>query len=503
MVTIQTPDGPTATTQGATVWVQKFADFARYVWGGEYVYVQDISDELGGLNITTRADAREGGLQRDGVLVDPPGTVSTTLSMKRIRGDKLKSQLRRCFWVFDKRTQCRDFDDPTAWTEIERIYRGKVGTRTTTPGTSIMEANAEDMVNFDVTALADYDIYRIHLEEDAPAIGEGAYLVKCVDLCHGERCVACGDPETDAAFVAGTEDDGAGASPYILVNVAGGDVDAWTGVEISEWAGSDVDGITCLGQWGAAVSNGAAEVLYSRDRFTTRVNYTTTDLTAHPPNDIDAASQSLIVVAADDGYIYLSRDGLVTCPAVQEGGITTDNLTGVEIAPSNRQIIYVWSSADDIIIKSENGGETWFQVATTGTTGGITALKVHHDDANFVLVGTDAGEIYETKDGGETWDEQPDLVGMTTKADVTINDLDTQGGGVWFLAFNEGGEGDVHRVYVNYEDGAGGAWEYFNPLDGETYATTEPVLALAVADTNRCVAVGGDGAAAATVALLS
>ena len=287
-----------------------------------------------------------------------------------------------------------------------------------------------------------------------------------------------------------------------MVNVAGGDVDEWTGIEVDEWSGNDIDGITCLGQWGGAVSNGQAEVLHSRDRFVTRVSYTTADLTAHPPNDIDAASQSFIVVAADDGYIYVSRDGLTTCPTSLEGTITTENLTGVEIAPSNRQVVYAWTSADDIILKTENGGETWFQVATTGTGGtGITALKVHHDNANLVLAATDAGEVFQSTDGGETWTEQADLIGMSTKANVAINDIDTVGGGVWFLAGTESGEFD--RVYVNYEDGAGGAWEYFNPLDSETYATTVEIKAIAAADPNRLVAVGGNDSDTLLVALLS
>lgn len=499
MTAIRTPDGPIATTQGATVWVQRYADFARFVWGGECLTIGDISDERGGLSVTTRADARAGGLRRDGVLLDPPGTVSTSLSMKRVRGDKLKSELRRCFWLFDKRTQCQDFDDPQAWTEIERVYRAKVGSRTTTPGTSIGDTAAEDMVNFDVTALDDIDLYRLHLEDAVPIAA--IFNVLSVDVCHGERCAVCGDGETDAVIVAGTEGELL-STPHILVNVANGDPEAWTDIGVTEWGVNDVNGIVCLGQWGGAVSNGEAEVLYSRDRFTTRVAYTTAALTAHPPNAIAAASQSLIVVAGDDGYIYLSRDGLVTCPAVLEGGVTASNLTGVRIAPSNRQIIYVWSNAADVILKTENAGESWFQIATTGSGGtGIFSLEVHPDNANLVLAGTDAGELYESTDGGETWTEQAELLDLTVKANAHIVDLKAAGGGVWFAGVVEAAV--MTRVYVNYEDGASGAWEYFNPLDGEDYGTSEDLAAIAAVDPNRCIAVGGDGAAAAMAALLS
>ena len=511
MPDIVTPDGPVATTQGATVYVKRYGDFSRFVWGGECVFVGDIADERGGLNVTTRANALEGGLRRDGVLVDPPGNVTTTLSMKRLRGDKLKSRLRNCFWLFDKRTQCNNFDDPEGWTEIERVYRAKVGTRTTTPGTAISDANAEDMINFDITALEDFDLYRLHIEEAAPAIGNSSFLVKCVDVCHGERCVACGDPETDAVFVAGTTDDGSGSSPYVLVNEAGGDPGEWSQNEIAEWAGFDVDGITCLGAWGAAVSNDAESVIVSRDRFTTHVVANDTIFAAGPPNAIDASSQAFCVIVGDLGYIYISRDGLATLEIAVAGTVGAGvNLTGVRIAPSNRLVIYAWSNAADTIVKSENGGETWFALTVEDSAGnpiagtGITALGVHPDDENIVLVGTDAGEVWETLDGGESWAEQADIPGMVAKADAVVTDIETAGGGVWFMSVNEDSDGDQYaRVYVNYEDGANGAWNYYNPVDGTLYETEPIIAALAVSDPNRCVAVGGDGAAAAMVALLS
>ena len=504
MADIITPDGPVATTQGGTVYVKRYGDFSRFIPGGDCVYIGDITDELGGLNVTTRANAREGGLRRDGVLLDPPGTVSTTLSMKRLRGDKLKTRLKSCFWIFDKRTQCNDFDDPTAWSEIERVYRAKVGTRTTTPGTSIMEANAEDMINFDITALDDVDLYRLHVES-AAVEAAAPHTFKCVTTCHDERCVACGDDETDAVFVAGAELVAAGVSS-VYVNVANGDVGTWTDTATT-WAVGDVDDIVCLGNWGVAISNGeaaaGAPVLYSRDRFTTQVYVTPAWGPTNPPLCIDAASQNYAFIGAENGHVYVSRDGGVTWDESSGGEATAQNITGIRIAPSNRQIIYAWSSAADVIIKTENGGETWFQVGLTATGGtGPLSLDVHPDDANLVICGTDAGEVFESTDGGETWTEQGELAGTTTQANVTIVDIKAAGGGVWFLGANESGV-NTSRVYVNYEDGANGAWEYYNPLDGEVYNTTEDVVALAVAGPNRCVAVGGDGAAADMVALLS
>ena len=493
MANIVTPDGQVATSQGATVYVQPYGSFERFTWAGECVYIGDIADERGGLNVTTRGNAREGGIKRDGVLLDPFGNVTTTLGMKRVRGDKLKTLLKSCFWVLDKRTQCNDFDDPLQWSEIERVYRAKVNTRTTTPGTSIGGASTEEMVNFSITALEDWDIYRVHIENGTGPVAALGLL--CIDACHGERCTGCGDSETGAVLVIGTVDDG--ANPHIFVNAEGGDVNAWTDITVTEWGANDVNGIVCLGDWGAAVSNGEAEVLYSHDRFTTRVAYTTADLTAHQPNAIDASSQSFIVIAGDDGYVYISRDGLVTCPLSSIVGAA--NFTGVRIAPSNNQVVYVWSILNNAIYKTENGGDTWFAATVTG--GGFTAsLAIHPDNENLVLAGTVDGQLYESEDGGQTWTEQTVIPGITTKADVTFTDIEPAGGGVWFAGVTETGT-TTSRVYINYEDGASGAWEYYNPIDGEEYSAglTNYIYALAAVNPNRCVVA----ATASAVALLS
>jgi hypothetical protein len=243
-------------------------------------------------------------------------------------------------------------------------------------------------------------------------------------------------------------------------------------------------------------------VLYSNDRFVTRVAYTDATLTAHEPAAIDASSQSFVVFVGDDGYIYISRDGMVSYETSLAGTITASNLDGVMIAPSNKQVVYAWSSAADVILKTENAGDTWFQVALT-TAAGILSLCVHPDDENLVLVGTADGQIFESQDGGETFTEQGNLPGMTTKANVNIVDIKTAGGGVWFLGASE--TAVTNRIYVNYEDGASGAWEYFNPIDGEAYSVgaTAVIRAICATSPNSCVAVGGDSAAADLVALLA
>jgi photosystem II stability/assembly factor-like uncharacterized protein len=212
----------------------------------------------------------------------------------------------------------------------------------------------------------------------------------------------------------------------------------------------------------------------------------------HEPNCIDASTQTFVVIGANDGYIYLSRDGLTTAATVLNGTIGVgEHFTEIQIAPSNRQVVYAASVSDDFIVKTENGCETWFQLALTGSTGGITALAIHPDDANMVLVGTNLGEVYQTVDGGESWELQAELPDLLDPDDVTINDIKAAGCGVWFLALTESGRAAANRVYINHADGASGEWTYENPIDGTDYVLDEAPLALATAGANRCVVVGG------------
>ena len=57
--------------------------------------------------------------------------------------------------------------------------------------------------------------------------------------------------------------------------------------------------------------------------------------------------------------------------------------------------------ADDILLKTSDGGTTWeLTTAVTGSGDSITCVAPSGD---FWWVGTDAGELYYTKDDGDTW----------------------------------------------------------------------------------------------------
>jgi len=234
-------------------------------------------------------------------------------------------------------------------------------------------------------------------------------------------------------------------------------------------------------------------VIYSDDLGTTQVNVALTQA----PNDVDLINQAFVVVVADGGYVYGSYDAARTFEVLDAANATVSNLTSVMIARDNPQVIYAASNAADVIIKTENGGRTWAAVTATGMAGtGPTSLLVI--DQNHVLVGSGAGEIWESSDGGTTWTEQADLPGMTVKVNITVEDIKACACGDLGLVVSET-TGVETFFYRNVDGGASGRWDQ---PEQETATATYAFYALACCGSSHFIAVGGKTVTADEVLLL-
>jgi hypothetical protein len=127
--------------------------------------LEDSTDNLGGVTVTHRFNPR-GGIERSGIRLDVPGDVTSTLSMKRIQADSMKTDLKMCFWDLDQRMHCSgmDRDAWNQWEEITRLCQAKMTDRTIS-GISFDATDEDSMVNFSVSALDSYDIYRVSAQE--------------------------------------------------------------------------------------------------------------------------------------------------------------------------------------------------------------------------------------------------------------------------------------------------------------------------------------------------
>ena len=482
----------------ASVYIKKYGTLNPFVWGGRCWRLDDSSETLGGMSITSRFNPR-GGVERDTVRDEPPGESSGTLVMKRLQADRAKTDLKRCKWILDQRMQCGglDRDSPYKWEEITRQCYVKFNERGLSG--SNWEGDEDAMVNLPWVALYTEDIYRVGGSEKTSVASKSIKILD-VDVCQPERCPDRCDDQEDCVAVAVTEDDT--SNSYLLYNLTGGDDDNWTAVTLTDFGANDANAVKCLGNFFVAISTADTSIIYSDDLGTTQVNIdqaTVSDWTANPPSCIDGIDQTYIVMGGSNGYAYVSYDAARTWETVLSGEATASNLTDIMIARDNPQVIYATSNAADVVIKSENGGRTWFAVTVTGTGGtGPTSLYVINQST--VLVGTDAGEVFETVDGGTTWTEQVDLPGATVKANVTIHDIVGCGCDVLFLAAEESG-GVAGRIYRNVDGGAGGRWYEPNDIGALTTASG-PFAALACCGPNHAVGVGGVTATSSSAILI-
>lgn len=148
--------------QTMTVYLKLHSGFYSFVWGGRCMRLEETTETLGDISVTTRQNPR-GGLERDGVNVGAPGLASGTLAMKRIAADTMKTELKTCFWDLDKRYHCDgiDLDAWNKWVEISRLCQTKTGDRALGGSSFGPEDSEESMVTFTANALYEEDIYRV------------------------------------------------------------------------------------------------------------------------------------------------------------------------------------------------------------------------------------------------------------------------------------------------------------------------------------------------------
>jgi len=459
-------------TQAGTVYLKKAGTFGRFEWGGRQMRVGESSDELGGASVTTRQNPR-GGIERDTILKEAPGTVSFDLVMKDIQASRKKTELKRYFYHIDKRLHIegRDRDAPDAWKEIVRKTWCKASGRTT-PASS-WEGEEEGMVTLPFVGLDEIDIYRVTLESGTQ-VGEALSLVD-VAVARGE-----GDNPEEGALLYAVGTLVAVGSPYLYVNKHSGDNDQWTAVELTEWTTAAATAVLGLGDFVLIVSGGEGAILRSDDRGTSRVEVTYTDWASHEPIQIDGVDQTFIVVCGEDGYIWASYDGGRTWETLLIGSASTtiQNLSRIMINRNNYQVIWT-IGASNALLKSENGGSTW--AAVTGPSAGDDLIGLWVEDEDHLLILNNDGELWETGDGGETWTQQSALDDMM--AAPTAADIVAAPGDVYYLVATDTTD---TRVWQNVEGGADGYWVRLI-----TANPAQPLVAMVAVDANRAVAVGG------------
>ena len=162
----ETPSGSTGQFSlfSGTVWLKQTSSFDPFSWGGACMRIDgDGSETLGALTVTHRQNPR-GGVERDGIRIDPPAEATLTLMMKHRQANRKKTELRTCLWIVDQRQYCKDKDAWNQWDEITRYCTCAANSRTIT-GTGFDPSDEDAMIGIAETCMFVDDVYRVSGEE--------------------------------------------------------------------------------------------------------------------------------------------------------------------------------------------------------------------------------------------------------------------------------------------------------------------------------------------------
>lgn len=114
---------------------------------------------------------------------------------------------------------------------------------------------------------------------------------------------------------------------------------------------------------------------------------------------------------------------------------TDEQLTQLAIDWYNPRILYLGTTAGDVF-KSIDGGATWFSSAKI--RGQVSVLEVSNGDSRVVILGTESNGLYRTADGGGNWVEYKDQLKTFKNAD-NIYDLTQTSDGATMVMSSEYG----------------------------------------------------------------
>lgn len=114
---------------------------------------------------------------------------------------------------------------------------------------------------------------------------------------------------------------------------------------------------------------------------------------------------------------------------------TDEGLTQLAIDWYNPDVLYLGSTAGDIF-KSFDGGATW--ATATQIRGSVSVLDVSNGDSRVVVMGTTNNGFYRTADGGSTWVEYEDQLDGFKDADKVYDLSQTADGSTMIMSSEYG-----------------------------------------------------------------
>lgn len=301
------------------------------------------------------------------------------------------------------------------WSDFVAIYSNAEATNTTHKARKSFDADDPMTDDVEWTLGSFYEISGMSFGENAQTIVER----EVVDLVYASfvECGNCGyQNDGTKRLYAVTKSSGPG-SPGIPAEVVwtidGGS--SYSNVNITGLGGTvDPTGIEIFGNF-LTVLDTAGNGLWIAElnRITgapgSWSNVTAGFTTSNEARDMFVASSGLMFLAGQNGRIYKTTNVLTGVEEIfTGGGADFTRIAG----DGNGTIVAVGESG--VVVKSVNNGLTWSAVSSP-TSGTLWAVEVM--DKFVYWIGSGAGKVWYTVNGGETWVE------VTFSGSVQIDDI--------------------------------------------------------------------------------
>lgn len=308
---------------------------------------------------------------------------------------------------FDVHINFGQCDDPTNPNTFNKKLILEDGGTTNWSSTDLGALSSDDRATVDESVdLSARDIYEV-IQVSLSSRGGDIVTNEVVDVV---RCdsVSCGDCEEQSdgcsKFFAVTLNAGGSAStPADIVYTLDGGA-TWYAHDIETLSSEDATGVFCLGSYVGVISDVAESISYalvSEFDGTTDPDFTevgTGFVSGNGPLAVDTAGNKAFIVG-DNGYIYVTEDVTAGVTVLDAGVLYSDNYNAVD-ALSEEFAVAVGDGGR--IVKTENG-TLWSAVEPSPVGVGVNLNTVLVLNKNTWFVGTSAGSLYYTVNGGTTW----------------------------------------------------------------------------------------------------
>lgn len=296
----------------------------------------------------------------------------------------------------------------TNWQRAHLLHRVQRTGRTYGPmAARTPDADEESMVTVPLSFLQQSILVRLHGVRQTIAGIEDLLVAAFVD---DPQCQN-GGPRVrrgQIGLVAGRSDVAAEADLYFTED--GGET--WTVTAADPFAVAEDIGAAVYLPWEPGTNRAivarsttdganAAEIAYSDDDGATWTAVDVGSTVGQFITTMFALDRYHIWAGTDDGYIYFSSDGGATWTAQEEGVIHAADYLDIHFLDARYGVAV---GEANIVAETTNGGRTW--TAVTGPAVGDNLTTVQMVTQNRWFIGTNAGELYSTENGGDDWEER-------------------------------------------------------------------------------------------------